>query len=93
MKHLQVRQLWVQEQVKLQRATVSWIPRCQNTADVFTHQCSEAVAMEHLRRANVAVRSESVTNSARGGVQESDLVYSWWHAPHPRCNWADVSGF
>ena len=92
MKHLQVRQLWVQEQVRLQRASVSWIPRCQNTADAFTHQCGEVVLTEHLRRASVAVRSESVTDPARGGVQNSDPTYSWWHVPHPRGNWADLSG-
>jgi hypothetical protein len=92
MKHLQVRQLWVQEQVKLQRATVSWIPRCQNSADAFTHSCSEVGLQDHLRRINVVVRSESVSASARGGVQESDPTYSWWHAPHPRGNWADLSG-
>ncbi len=37
MKHLQVRQLWVQEQVRLNRASVAWIPRGRNTADAFTH--------------------------------------------------------
>ena len=38
MKHLEVRQLWVQEKVRESRATVSWLSRCQNTADVLTQR-------------------------------------------------------
>jgi hypothetical protein len=92
MKHLQVRQLWVQEQVRLHRATVAWIPRAQNTADAFTHQCSEVVLAEHLQRVGAVVRSVSSLEPARGGVLSIDPAYDWWHVPLPRCNWADVSG-
>jgi hypothetical protein len=92
MKHLQVRQLWVQEQVRLHRATVAWIPRASNTADAFTHQCSESQLTEHLQRIGAVVRSDSSLEPARGGVLSIDPAYDWWHVPLPRCNWADLSG-
>jgi hypothetical protein len=91
MKHLQVRQLWVQEQVRLNRATVAWIPRASNSADAFTHQCSAVVLSEHLQRIGAVVRSDSGLESARGGVLSIDPAYDWWSAPLPRCNWADLS--
>jgi hypothetical protein len=92
MKHLQVRQLWVQEQVRLNRATVAWIPRASNSADAFTHQCSEALLTEHLQRIGAVVRSDSSLEPARGGVLSIDPAYDWWTALLPRCNWADLSG-
>ena len=58
MKHLEVRQLWVQEKVREGRVTVSWLSRCQNSADVLTHPCSASQMKEHLCHAGVEVRSE-----------------------------------
>ena len=73
MKHLEVRQLWVQEKVREGRATVSWSSRCQNSADVLTHPCSASQMKEHLSHAGVEVRSE-LDSSARG-------VECWLRAP------------
>ena len=91
MKHLQVRQLWVQEQVRLKRATVSWIPRTQNSADAFTHACGEATMTRHIQRVSAEVRSASCSEPARGGVQNIEPASDWWHVPFPRCRWADAS--
>ena len=67
MKHLQVRQLWIQEVVREGRASVSWIPRCNNSADVLTHPCTGMQMREHLHRVGVEVRPEACS-SVRGGL-------------------------
>jgi hypothetical protein len=91
MKHLQVRQLWVQEQLRLGRASVAWIPRGDNSADALTHPCSEGQLLEHLRRVGVAVvRSDPCSESARGGVLSISPAYDWWATPLPRQRWADM---
>ena len=68
MKHLQVRQLWIQEQVRQGRATVSWMPRNDNLADVLTHPCSENQLCELLRKVGVWVRSDAEASARGGGV-------------------------
>ena len=72
MKQLEVRPLWVQEKVREGRATVSWLSRCQNSADALTRPCSASQMQEHLCHAGVEVRSE-LDSSARGGC--------WLRAP------------
>jgi hypothetical protein len=94
MKHLQVKQLWIQEQVALGRATVAWVPRSKNPADCLTHPCTETQMTEHLSLAGVRVRSDAlVAASARGGVlEEHTCADLWWSTPFPRVKWADASG-
>ena len=65
MKHLGVRQLWVQEKVREGRATVSWLSRCQNSPDALTHPCGAPRMQGHLCHVRVEVRPE-LESSSRG---------------------------
>ena len=90
MKHLQVKQLWIQEQVRAGRTSVSWISHNINSADALTHHCTEAQMNEHLTRFGVEVRPESFS-SGRGGVLDRPPSVDWWAAPPARESWADLS--
>ena len=97
MKHLEVRQLWVQEKVRDGKATVSWLSRCQNWANVLNHPCSASHMKEHLCYAGVEMRSE-LANSARGVVLATCAPRSSKRAfdpPHhesqSRVSWADLT--
>jgi len=85
MKHLQVKQLWIQEQVRLGRATVAWIPRRLNAADALTHPCTEAQLTDLLKKVGVRVRSDGGT-SARGGVGGCDGCRPLVDIPTPSCS-------
>ena len=76
MKHLQVKQLWIQEQVRAGRTSVSWISRAINSADALTHHCTEAQLQEHLLRVGVEVRPE-LGSSVRGRVLDRPPCVDW----------------
>ncbi len=88
-KHLEVRQLWVQEQIARGRVSVQWLSRKANSSDVLTHPCTEDQMQGHLSRVAVCVERINARASIRGGVLESDPAYAFWSTPHPRINWAD----
>ena len=52
-KHLHVKQMWVQERVRERELSVHKIPRAINAADLMTHHFTEKEAGEHLGRMNV----------------------------------------
>ena len=88
-KHLEVRQLWIQEQIRRGRAYIEWLPRKSNSADALTHACTEEQGKVHLARVGVQVVRIEAKASIRGGVL-ADPVYSWWAAPPRRCRWVDL---
>ena len=56
-KHLETKQLWLQERVRSGEITLTRVPRKRNPADLLTHQCSGQEMQEHLRRLSVECRS------------------------------------
>ena len=40
LKHVSIKQLWIQERVMRKSLNVSWLPRKQNPADLLTHSLS-----------------------------------------------------
>ena len=46
-KHLAVKQLWLQEKVAEKEVTVTKIPRAENSADALTHHWSKASNAHH----------------------------------------------
>ena len=90
-KHLEVRQLWVQEQVARGRASVQWLPRKANAADVLTHPCTEEQMTGHLARVSVFAVRVNAGALTRGGVLEAEAMYSFWSQPPIRKSWFDLS--
>ena len=56
-KHLSVKQLWVQEAVRAFDVQVTRVPRAENPADILTHNVSHPTAEKQLERIN-AVREK-----------------------------------
>ena len=52
-KHLSVRQLWIQQQAELGVCIHTKIPRAQNSADMLTHHWTRAEAEDHMGRLQV----------------------------------------
>ena len=52
-KHLSVRQLWIQQQAELGVCIHSKIPRLLNSADMLTHHWTRAEAENHMGRLQV----------------------------------------
>ena len=48
-KHLEVRQLWLQERVARKEVKLEKIPRSQNTGDALTHHWSKAENWNHIQ--------------------------------------------
>ena len=48
MKHLEVKQLWVQEVVHRKRLKIDKVPRSLNPSDLMTHNWTQADAINHL---------------------------------------------
>ena len=65
-KHLSVRQLWLQEQCGLGLAEHVKIPRAQNFADTLTHHFIRTEADIHFRAMN-RTRSQGMTTSVQAG--------------------------
>ena len=68
-KHLEVRQLWVQERERLGDLSVDKIPRSQNHADLLTHHTTEFELSQVLAGINCIRRGPSFAAPARGGKQ------------------------
>ena len=54
-KHLQVRQLWLQEKIGKKVIALEKIPRSQNTGDALTPHWTRAASVKHLRRMSAEV--------------------------------------
>ena len=69
-KHLSVRQLWVQEREARKELTVCKVPREKNWADLLTHHATAPEASRYLSGLAVIRRGEAegATPSPRGGV-------------------------
>ena len=89
-KHLEVKQLWVQEQIQRGRASVQWLPRKANSADVLTHSCTVEQGKDHLARVGVHAERIEERTSIRGGVLEDQAISTWWTAPPCRSRWVDL---
>ena len=74
-KHLEVRQLWVQELVSGGRVVVQWLPRKDNSADILTHPCTADQMQGHLCRMGVVVLRTDAKASVRGGVSDVGVQY------------------
>ena len=55
-KHLEVRQLWVQEKVAGGRLKIKKISRDFNPSDILTHHWSKGVGEEHMRQLDSDIR-------------------------------------
>ena len=55
MKHLSVKQLWLQSYVDEEEIRVVKIPRKQNMSDLMTHQWTRGEGYEHMRNAGVRI--------------------------------------
>ena len=49
-KHLTIKQLWIQEAIRDYKVDVQKIPRSVNSADLLTHQCNRSDFDDHLQR-------------------------------------------
>ena len=54
-KHLEVRQLWVQEKVKEKKLEYQKVPRAQNPADALTHSWAPKDGWTHFRKLSLSV--------------------------------------
>ena len=52
-KHLTVKQLWIQEAIRNYQIEVLKISRDYNSADLLTHQCNRMEYDAHLKRLNI----------------------------------------
>ena len=68
-KHLEVRQLWVQERERVGDLSMKKIPRGDNYSDLLTHHTTEAELIKVLAEINVIRRGPSFAAPARGGQQ------------------------
>lgn len=71
LKHLEAKQLWVQEAVANKNIKIVKIPRAQNISDALTHHWTVAEASVHFPSASLSVRGADSTSSVRavrGGV-------------------------
>ena len=79
-KHLSVKQLWVQEAVRVFGVHVSRVPRAENPADLLTHSLSFPIAERQLERIN-ACRSSDPQRGGRAsepcGGRASDPEREW----------------
>ena len=56
MKHLSVKQLWMQERVDTGEISVGKVPRDENVSDLCTHHWTRAEGANHMGRLSVEVR-------------------------------------
>ena len=71
MKHLQLKQLWVQGYVRSRIVHVEWVPRKENPADALTHVSAELFGhMGRLMQAFPAADPLGEIASEGGGVLE-----------------------
>ena len=49
-KHVTIKQLWIQEALKVYGVSIIKIPRSENFADLLTHQCNRTDYDEHLSK-------------------------------------------
>ena len=64
-KHLSVRQLWLQERVALGGMTHTKVPRAVNRSDVLIHHFTKAEAEQHVGKLNIH-RASYVSSKVRG---------------------------
>ena len=74
-KHLQVRQLWMQERVHEGDLKLIKIPRAVNYSDVMTHHSTEREGEEHMRGLNIVRRGHHKCGAPEGGGVKTDLAY------------------
>ena len=76
-KHLTIKQLWVQERESCGELSVEKIPRARNFADLMTHHWSESEGSQMLTGLSCVRRCPSFAVPARGGQgdqqQSSDV--------------------
>ena len=73
-KHLSIRQLWVQERVEDGDLVVHKIPRCENVSDALTHHWHTAEGSKHFETMNCirwSVFAAVEAASAKGGSGET----------------------
>ena len=75
-KHLSVKQLWVQERESAGELEIVKIPRAINVADLLTHHWSETEGRVMLGLMSVERRGPSSEVPARGGSRRSDIERS-----------------
>ena len=54
-RHLELKQLWVQDLVAKGKVSVHWLPRRDNPADALTHACSTREFNQAWSRVNIAM--------------------------------------
>jgi len=67
-KHLQVRQLWMQERIRDEEMKLIKIPRELNPADLMTHHWNEREGNQHLINLKVIRRGPLKRGAPEGGV-------------------------
>ena len=65
MKHLSVKQLWMQEKVDREVTKVIKVDRSVNMSDLLTHHWTRAEGENHMSRMGVKIVWESVGDSKR----------------------------
>ena len=72
-KHLEARQLWVQNVVADKEVLVKKIPRDYNLSDALTHNWNVVDGAKHFSKAGLVWKPAAVTDIRRGGVGASGL--------------------
>ena len=68
-KHLQIRQMWLQEKVKDQDLKLIKIPRSINVADLLTHHWNEKDGLVHMSGMHIVRRGPRNCGAPEGGSQ------------------------
>ena len=70
-KHLQIKQLWLQEKSRNGDVQMMKIPRAVNFSDLLTHHWSEKEGKAHLEGMNAAIRGDRSHGLPEGGSQNN----------------------
>ena len=66
-KHLQIRQLWIQERLKNEERKMIKIPRNINMSDLMTHHWNERDGLSHMSNLKVIRRGHCKSSAPEGG--------------------------
>ena len=79
MRHMEVKWLWLQEEVRRGRVKVSKVLGTQNPADVLTKFMRRADILDRLERMNLEARwVETKGGRAERGVESVQRRRQWW---------------
>ena len=74
-KHLQIKQLWLQERIKLKELSIIKVPRATNFSDLLTHHWNEREGDQHMSGMGVCRRGTCEAKNREGGSKNTSTLY------------------